>query len=65
MKKLILVTLVALASFQASAYTIGGAYAQLESCTYGQYGYQYGNIGTYLVNGQTYQVFFGSNSCQY
>ena len=65
MKKVILAVLFVLASFQASAFTIGGAYAQLESCTYGQYGYQYGNIGTYLVNGQLYQVFFGSNYCQY
>lgn len=49
----------------AQAYMIGGAYASLVSCTWGQYGYQYGNIGTYNVNGQIYQIFFGSNYCQY
>ena len=48
-----------------SAYTIGGAYASLISCSWGQYGYQYGNIGTYNVNGKIYQVFFGSSSCEY
>ena len=45
------------------AYTIGGAYAQLVSCTWGQYGYQYGNIGTYNVNGKMYEIFFGSQYC--
>ena len=47
----------------ANAYTIGGAYARLVSCDYGQWGYQYGNIGTYEVNGQYYQIFFGSGYC--
>lgn len=66
MKKVILmlVVLVTLTSM-ANAYTIGGAYASLVSCDYGQYGYKYGNIGTYNVNGKVYQVFFGSNSCEY
>jgi hypothetical protein len=49
----------------ANAYTIGGAYATLVSCEWGQYGYQYGNIGTYEVNGEYYRVFFGSNYCEY
>jgi hypothetical protein len=49
----------------AQAYTIGGAYARLISCTWGQYGYQYGNIGTYDVNGEMYQIFFGNSYCQY
>jgi len=49
----------------AQAYTIGGAYASLQNCSYGEYGYEYGNIGTYNVNGKIYQVFFGSNYCEY
>ncbi|HID69359.1 MAG TPA: hypothetical protein EYP35_02600 [Desulfobacterales bacterium] len=66
MKKLVL-SLIAIAIFSsvANAYTIGGAYASLESCTWGQYGYEYGNIGIYNVNGKMYQVFFGSNYCEY
>ena len=52
-------------SVSANAYTIGGAYASLESCTWGQYGYEYGNIGTYNVNGKIYQIFFGSSYCEY
>ena len=47
------------------AYNIGGAYAHLVSCEWGQYGYEYGYIGTYEVNGQYYKVFFGSNYCEY
>lgn len=62
--KRLLTALLAL-STTAGAYTIGGAYAQLVSCDYGQYGYQYGYIGTYRVNGSLYQVFFGSNYCQH
>jgi hypothetical protein len=54
-----------LISTNTFAYSIGGAYATLISCTYGQWGHQYGNIGTYNVNGQVYTVFFGSNFCQY
>jgi hypothetical protein len=47
------------------AYTIGGAYASLISCDWGQYGYEYGYIGTYKVNGDIYRIFFGSNYCAY
>jgi len=66
MKKLFLVLLTLLAlSVSAQAYTIGGAYASLISCDWGQYGYKYGYIGTYKVNGKIYQVFFGNNYCQY
>ena len=53
-----------LVPFIAGAYSIGGAYAALVSCTWGQYGNQYGNIGVYRVNGALYQVFFGSSYCQ-
>ena len=53
--------LLSIASTQA--HTIGGAYASLISCTWGQYGYQYGHIGTYNVNGQTITQFFGSSYC--
>jgi len=49
----------------AHAYMIGGAYATLVSCDWGQYGYQHGYIGTYKANGQIYRMFFGSNYCQY
>jgi hypothetical protein len=49
----------------ANAFTIGGAYARLVSCDWGQWGYEYGHIGTYEVNGQYYQVFFGSSYCSY
>ena len=64
MKKVIFTILIAL-SLNAHSSNIGGAYAQLLSCDYGQYGYEYGNIGTYKVNGKIYQVFFGSSYCQY
>lgn len=66
MKKLVFGLLVLIfLSLSAQAYTIGGAYASLVSCDWGQYGYKYGYIGTYKVNGQMYQVFFGNNYCQY
>ena len=66
MKKLLIaITLIMGLSITANAYTIGGAYASQISCTWGQYGYEYGNIGTYNVNGQIYQVFFGSDYCEY
>lgn len=52
------------AASAASAYTIGGAYARLLSCEWGKVGYEYGNIGTYDVNGEIYQVFFGNSYCQ-
>ncbi len=48
----------------APAYTIGGAYASLVSCSWGQWGYEYGNIGTYNVNGSYYSVFFGAGFCE-
>ena len=65
MRKIILgLFIVLVTSASAQAYTIGGAYASLISCSWGQYGYQYGNIGTYDVNGKIYQVFFGSNYCE-
>ena len=65
MKKILLSVLVLLAIPQiTSAYTIGGAYARLVSCSWGQYGYEYGHIGTYDVNGKIYQVFFGNSYCQ-
>ena len=50
---------------KANAYTIGGAYATLVSCVWGQYGYEYGNIGTYNVNGKLYEIFFGNSYCEY
>ena len=66
MKKLYMVIALALTlTTSAQAYTIGGAYASLLSCDWGQYGYKYGNVGTYKVNGQVYQVFFGSSYCKY
>ena len=49
--------------FPAMAYEIGGAYAQLISCEWGQYGYEYGNLGTYRVNNQIIKQFFGNNYC--
>ncbi len=52
-------------SFTANAYMIGGAYASLVSCNWGQIGYEYGYIGTYDVNGKLIQVFFGSSYCQH
>ncbi len=49
----------------ASAYTIGGAYAEQVSCVWGQQGYEYGYIGTYKVEGKLYTVFFGNKYCAY
>jgi hypothetical protein len=63
MKRVIVLILFLVVS--ANAYTIGGAYASLVSCEWGQYGYEYGNIGTYDVNGKRYSVFFGNNYCEY
>ncbi len=66
MKKMILGLIISvILSVSANAYTIGEAYATLVSCTWGQYGYKYGNIGIYKVNGKMYQIFFGSNTCEY
>ena len=49
----------------ASAHTIGGMFVTLVSCDWGQYGYQYGNIGTYKgSNGQIFKEFFGSSYCK-
>ena len=65
MKKiLLLVSMIIAVPQTSSAYTIGGAYARLVSCNWGQYGYEYGHIGTYDVNGKIYQVFFGNSYCQ-
>lgn len=65
MKKLYLfLCLLAVVSF-ANAYTIGGAYASLIKCEWGNYGYEYGYIGTYNVNGKIYSIFFGSKYCEY
>ena len=53
MKKIIYgLLLLLIMSISAQAYTIGGAYASLVSCDWGQYGYEYGYIGTYNVNGK-------------
>lgn len=61
-----IVALVGILAGWLSAYQIGGMYVALIDCSWGQYGYQYGNIGTYKdSNGKLYQVFFGSNWCQY
>ena len=49
----------------AVAYTIGGAYASLISCDWGQWGYKHGYIGTYKANGEIYRIFFGSSYCEY
>ncbi|WP_198305879.1 hypothetical protein [Arcobacter vandammei] len=53
----------------ANAYMIGGAYANLEKFDWGQFGYEYGYIGTYKVGFGTsakyYQIYFGQNYCQY
>ena len=66
MKRILLGSMFALMlSVSSHAYSIGGAYARLISCDWGQYGYQYGNIGTYNVNGRIYQIFFGNSYCQY
>ena len=61
----LLLSVMAIFSTTANAYTIGGAYAQLISCDWGQYGYEYGYIGTYKVNGDIYRIFFGSSYCEY
>jgi len=65
MKKLLLSLAVLFTVSSVNAYNIGGAFAQLQSCNWGQYGYQYGYIGTYLANGQVYRIFFGNQFCQY
>ncbi len=62
MNKFILMVLLVTSTY---AYQIGGAYATLIECKYGQYGYEYGHIGTYKVNGQVYRVFFKNSYCEY
>ena len=66
MKKLVfgLLTILML-SVTSQAYMIGGAYASLLSCDWGQYGFRHGYIGTYKANGKIYRVFFGDNYCQF
>ena len=65
MKRLLMsMFLILAASTTLQAYEINGMYGSLVTCTYGQYDYQYGNIGIYNVNGQMYRVFFGSNYCE-
>ena len=65
MKKVICAIVFALAS-SASAYYIGGEYVTLQKCSYEQWGYEYGYVGTYKSSGgKTYQVFFGSKYCEY
>ena len=51
----------------ANSYYIGGAYATLVKCKYGQWGYKYGYIGTYRMqmNGRLYRIFFGSSYCEH
>ena len=67
MKKLLLAAVIAVtAAGSTSAYYIGGEYASLVSCDYGQWGYEWGNIGTYkTTSGDYYRIFFGSSWCQY
>lgn len=70
MKKILFIILLVLSvCLSANAYMIGGAYATLEKCEWGQFGYQYGYIGTYKVgigtSTQYYQIYFGQNYCQY
>lgn len=64
MRKLLITSLL-FTSTSVFAYSIGGAYAELLSCEFGEYGYQWGNIGTYDVNGVIHKVFFGSHWCKY
>jgi hypothetical protein len=64
MKKILFILLLA-SSTNAFSYNIGGAFASLVSCDWGQYGYEYGNTGTCNLNGKIYQVFFGTSYCEY
>lgn len=58
--------IVALCVCNANAYFIGNRYVTLIDCSYGQYGYKYGFIGTYKdSSGNLYRIFFGSNYCQH
>ena len=62
MKKIFITLVFAIGlATSTQAYTIGGAYASLLSYDWGEYG----NIGTYEVNGQIYRIFFGDSYCEY
>ena len=63
MYKILSILILLMALSNANAHMIGGAYARLIKCEWGQYGYEYGNIGTYEVNQQIIKQFFGSNYC--
>ena len=66
MKKFLVMSFAVLGLQAPLAHTIGGAYAEQVSCTWGQFGNQYGYIGTYkLDNGQVISQFFGSRYCPY
>ncbi len=65
MKKILLLISSLFIYSTANSYEIGGAYAQLLNCKWGQYGYEYGYIGTYKANNQIYSIFFGNNYCSY
>lgn len=66
MKLIVCMVLAVLSASIASAYYIGGKYITMIDCSYGQYGYEYGYIGTYKdMNNNLYRVFFGKNYCQY
>jgi hypothetical protein len=63
MKKVLLLITSLFIFNTANAFTIGGAFAQLINCKWGQYGYEYGYIGTYKVDKQIISMFFGNNYC--
>lgn len=65
MIKAIAFSILMVTSFSAFSYDIGGAYAKLLSCKFGKWGYDYGYIGTYQMQGDIFQVYFGNNYCQY
>ncbi len=59
MKKIILgLFALLMVSLSVQAYEIGGAYARLLSCNWGQYGYEYGYIGTYRCKWQNLPSIF-------
>lgn len=65
-KLFVAIATIMLCACGANAYTIGGMYVRLVDCSWGQYGYKHGYMGTYKdSNDKFYQVFFGSNYCQY
>lgn len=66
MRKTIAALLLTALSQPSFAYNIGGMYATLIECRYGNFHYQYGNIGIYMASdGNLYSVFFGSMWCEY